>query len=181
MDPIRHGRTILSRAVPLIAAALLAVAVAPGTTAAASGPIHVGPIENTYSFVGFACDGFDILIEGAGTDSFTIWFDDAGGVVKVLYRARYPHDTLTNTSTGQSIVVRGEFQETLEWTDEGEFSKTISGFRYMVNEPGTGATIRDVGRIVYGDLEQTLLLLEAGEHDLALEEQLDATFCAALA
>lgn len=60
------------------------------------------------------CDGFDILIEGSGTDSFTVFRDDAGEVTKVIYRARYPHDVSTNTVTGRSIVVRGEFNEFIE-------------------------------------------------------------------
>ena len=51
----------------------------------------------------------------------------------------------------------------------------------MVNEPGVGATIRDVGRIVYGDLAQTIVLWEAGKHDLALDEAFQPIFCAALA
>ncbi len=34
----------------------------------ASAPLHVGPFENEYSFVGVNCDGFDINIRGAGTD-----------------------------------------------------------------------------------------------------------------
>jgi hypothetical protein len=118
------------------------------TAAATSGPYHVGPFYNSYSFVGFSCDGFDILIEGAGTDEYTIWRDSDGNLEKVLYRARYQHDTLTNTVTGRSIVVRGEFQETnvpIAGTDE--FTKTITGFRYMVNESGAGVTISEVGRI----------------------------------
>jgi hypothetical protein len=97
-------------------------------------------------------------------------------VTEVLYRARYRHDTLTNTVTGRSIVVRGEFQELVEripGTDE--FTKTIDGFRYMVNEPGVGVTIRDVGRITYGDLEQTIVLWQAGEHDLTLDAAFQPT------
>ncbi|HEX8939817.1 MAG TPA: hypothetical protein VF763_06600 [Candidatus Limnocylindrales bacterium] len=62
----------------------------------------------------------------------------------------------------------------------GLTSKTITGFRYMVTEPGTGVTIRDVGRIVYGDLEQTVELWAAGKHDLVYESQFDGVFCAAL-
>jgi hypothetical protein len=152
------------------------------SAARAGGPLHSGPFTNSYSFIGFNCDGFDILIEGAGTDSFTVFLDDAGEVTKVIYRARYPRDTLTNTTTGRSIVVRGEFQEFIEripGTDE--FTKTIVGFRYMVNEPGVGVTIRDVGRITYSDLEQTIVLWQAGEHDLALDAAFEPTFCAALA
>ena len=51
----------------------------------------------------------------------------------------------------------------------------------MVNEPGVGVTIRDVGRITYGDLEQTIVLWQAGEHDLALDAAFEPTFCSALA
>jgi hypothetical protein len=152
------------------------------TAARAGGPLHFGPFTNSYSFIGFNCDGFDILIEGEGTDSFTVFLDDAGEVTSVIYRARYPYDTLTNTVTGESIIVRGEFNEFVEripGTDE--FTKTIVGFRYMVNEPGVGVAVRDVGRITYGDLEQTIILWQAGEHDLALDEAFQPTFCAALA
>ena len=62
-----------------------------------------------------------------------------------------------------------------------QFTKTIVGFRYMVNDPGVGVTIRDVGRITYGDLGQTIVLWQAGEHDLALDAAFQPTFCAALA
>jgi hypothetical protein len=166
---------------PTIAGVVMAALLA-ASAARAGGPLHFGPFTNTYSFIGFNCDGFDVLIEGAGTDSFTEFQDGAGETTKVIYRARYPHDTLTNTVTGKSIVVRGEFQEVIEpipGTDEAR--KTITGFRYLVNEPGMGVTIRDVGRIEYGDLEQTLVEWQAGEHDLALDAAFEPTFCGALA
>jgi hypothetical protein len=76
-------------------AAVLALAPA-ASSARASGPLHDGPFMNSYDFIGFNCGGFDVRIEGAGTDSFTT-FLDAGDLTKVIYRARYPHDTLTNT------------------------------------------------------------------------------------
>ncbi len=160
---------------------LLASGLVPGTVMA-GGPDHQGPFVNEYSFIGFGCGSFDVLIEGAGTDEFTIWTDASGEVERVLYRARYPHDTLTNTVTGRSIVVRAAFEERIvriPGTDE--YTKTITGFRYLVNEPGAGVTIRDVGRIVYGDLDQSIVLWQAGEHNLALDDQFEALFCAALA
>ena len=166
----------------LVTAGLVVTALLAASAARASAPLHFGPFTNSYSFIGMHCDGFDVLIEGAGTDTFTVFLDEAGEVTKVIYRARYPHDVLTNAVTGKSIVVRGEFQEFIEripGTDE--FMKTIVGFRYLVNEPGVGATVRDVGRIVYGDLEQTIVLWQAGEHDLALDAAIEPTFCAALA
>jgi hypothetical protein len=170
------------RSISALLVSILALTAAVPASAAAAGPHMFGPFTNTYSFIGFNCPGFDIQIQGSGTDEYTIWRDDAGDLTKVFYRGRYPHDTLTNTVTGRSIVVRGEFQETnvpIAGTDE--FTKTITGFRYIVDEPGTGVTIRDVGRIVYGDLEQTVLLWEAGQHDLVFDRQLDGVFCGALA
>ena len=167
----------------LLAAGLVATALFAASVARAGGaPLTVGPFTNSYSFIGMHCDGYDVLIEGAGTDTFTVFLDDAGEIARVIYRARYPHDTLTNTVTGKSIVNRGVFQEVIErvpGTDE--FTKEISGFRYFVNEPGLGVTIRDVGRITYGDLEQTIVLWQAGKHDLALDAAIEPTFCAALA
>jgi hypothetical protein len=149
----------------------------------ASPPLHFGPFTRTFSDIGFNCDGFDVRIESEGTDSFTVFVDDSGEVTKMLYRARYPHDTLTNTVTGKSIVVRAAFNEVVEPVpgSDDEFTKTITGFRYMVNEPGVGVTVRDVGRITYGDLEQTIILWQAGEHQLALETAFEPTFCGALA
>jgi hypothetical protein len=163
-------------------AAMIGATLTAGTAAAAAGPEHFGPFEVEYSFVGFNCDGFDVLIEGASTDAFTVWSDATGEVEKILYRARPQHDTLTNLTTGKSIIVRGEFQETIvRDPSTGDFIKTITGFRYLVNEPGTGVTVRDVGRITYGDLAQTIVLWEAGYHDLALDAQIEPAFCAALA
>jgi hypothetical protein len=154
---------------------------APGAAFAAA-PETFGPFHDTADFIGFACDGFDIRIQGSGSTTFTVWFDENGDIERLLQRSRFPHDTLTNTVTGKSIVVRGEFNERVEYDPATDtWMKTITGFRYMVNEPGTGVTIRDVGRIQYGDLEQTLVLWEAGEHDLALDEQFWPTFCGALA
>ena len=119
-------------------AAMVSATLTAGTAAAAGGPERFGPFEVEYSFVGFNCDGFDVLIEGAGTDEFVVWSDAAGDVEKIVYRARYPYDTLTNLSTGRSIVNRGEFQETIvPDPSTGDYIKTITGFRYLVNEPGS--------------------------------------------
>jgi hypothetical protein len=177
MDRARKQR--IGRLASLVTG-LLASAVASATVQAA-GPEQFGPDVQEYAFVGIECDGFDILIEGSGTDSYSVWFDAAGDVERVLYRARYPHDTLTNLSTGASIVVRGEFQEMfVREPGTGDFTKTITGFRYMVNVPGQGVTVRDVGRITYGDLEQTIVSWQAGKHELALDSQIAPALCGAL-
>ena len=162
--------------------ALLATAALTASPVSASTQERLGPTSYDYTFVGFTCPGFDIVIHGMGSDRATVFFDGSGEVSKVVYYGRFPHDVLTNSVSGRSIVVRGEFQEFIEpiaGTDE--FMKTVVGFRYMVNEPSVGATIREVGRISFADLEQTIVTFKAGKHDLALDEALWPTFCAALA
>ena len=173
----RRGRIRALLVVALVAVAALA----PGSVSANTME-RFGP--NTYegTFIGFECDGFDIVIQGRGSDRWTFFFDNDDEIVKAIYSASFPHDVMTNSVTGRSIVVRGEFQELIEripGTDE--YTKTVVGFRYMVNEPGAGATIRDVGRIGYGDLEQSIIDFQAGRHDLALDDALWPTFCSALA
>jgi hypothetical protein len=167
---------------PLMVVVLMALATLTASPVSAVAPEQFGPETDTYTFIGFNCDGFDIQIAGGGTSRVTVYFDSSGEVTKVTYFARAPHDVMTNTVTGRSIVVRGEFQEFIVRTPgTDEFIKTVVGFRYLVNEPGVGVTIRDVGRITYGDLEQTIIRWQAGEHDLALDDQFQPTFCAALA
>jgi hypothetical protein len=58
---------------------------------------------------------------------------------------------------------------------------TVVGFRYMVNQPGSGATIQEVGRISYETANEILVTFQAGKHDLAHDEDLWGTFCGALA
>ena len=76
---------------------------------------------------------------------------------------------------------RGIARRTGRTPGTDELTKSVIGFRYLVNEPGEGVTVRDVGRITYGDLEQTIVAWQAGKHDLALDAQFQPTFCAALA
>jgi hypothetical protein len=174
----RGRRAIRSLAI----VALLATAALTATPVSANTQERFGPTSYDYTFIGFNCLGFDIVIHGTGTDRATVFFGGSGEISKVIYDGRFPHDVLTNSATGRSIVVRGEFQEFIEpvpGTDQ--FMKTVVGFRYMVNAPGTGSTIREVGRISFADLEQTIITFQAGKHDLALDVALSPTFCAALA
>ena len=180
--PSRAGARRTGRLVPFLVAALLATAGLTASPVSAFAPERFGPTTYDYTFIGFSCDRFDIEIAGAGTDWDTVFFDGSGEFVKDVYFARFPHDVMTNTVTGRSIVVQGDFQifvDRVPGTDE--FVKTVVGHRYLVNEPGVGVTIRDVGRITYADLEETIVSRQAGEHDLAFDDQLQPTFCAALA
>jgi hypothetical protein len=162
--------------------AVLAIALLAAAGASANAPLRLGPFSNSYDDIGMSCPGFDIRIQGVETFGVSVYWNADGSVARVVRHDSAPHDVLTNTVTGKSFVVRAEFDETITpipGTDEA--TKTIVGYRYLVNDPGVGATIRDVGRIAYGDFEQTIILWQAGEHDLALDSEIGPTFCAALA
>jgi len=166
----------------LLIGGLVAIGAMTAVPVSASAPVRFGPNTYDYNFIGFNCDGFDIQIAGAGTDRATVFFDGSGNVVKFAIYGRFPHDVLTNTVTGRSVIVRAEFNEFFEpipGTDE--FSKTVVGFRYMVNEPGSGTTIKEVGKISFADLQQLVVTFQAGKHDLALDEALLGAFCTTLA
>jgi hypothetical protein len=165
----------------VVLAAAMATSLLTVPSANAASPLIFGPFQSSDTLYFSDC-GFDVRLVTNVTETFTVFRDNNGEPARVIYRVRAPHDVFTNLGSGRSIVVRGEFQEFIErlpGTDQ--FTKEISGFRYLVNEPGVGVVIRDVGRIIYGDLEQTIVLWEAGKHDLVFEDDIQPVFCSALA
>lgn len=125
------------------------------------------------------CDGFEIGLTTTGTTGVTIFFDDAGEVIKVLFRTRV-RDVLTNSVTGKTVVNRGVFQETFTRVDDtDEFTSVLVGFRFMGTFPGEGLVLQDVGRIEFSPFEEEILFL-AGQHHLIDEASEPPVFCAAL-
>jgi hypothetical protein len=124
------------------------------------------------------CDGFEIALTTTGTENVTVFFDDAGEVIKVLVRQRV-RDVFTNSVTGKTVVNRGVFQETftrIEGTDD--FTATVTGFRFMGTFPGEGLVLQDVGR--FEESPDGEILFVAGQHDLLTEAAEPAVICAAL-
>ena len=149
--------------------------------AAASVPEHLGPFIETGQFT-VDCGAFEASVTGTSSTRFTVFFDTNGDVTRVQQFVRAPSDEWVNTTTGKTIIVRGEFQQTytrVPGTDE--FTVTIVGHRYMVNEPGLGVTVQEVGRIIYADPSEETILAMAGQHDLADQDLIGPVFCGALA
>jgi hypothetical protein len=124
------------------------------------------------------CEGFEIALTTSGTGNVTVFFDDAGEVIKVLVRHRL-RDVFTNSVTGKTVVNRGVFQETftpIEGTDD--FTATVTGFRFMGTFPGEGLVLQDVGR--FEESPDGEILFVAGQHDLLPETAEPAVICAAL-
>jgi len=162
--------------------ATLVLCLLPAAAARAADPEHIGPFSDTYSFIGMTCDGFDIRIEGTETRSATLFFGDQAQLDRVIERVVAPHDVLTNTVTGESIVNRGEFTHFYQRNPGSDtFKVAITGFRYFVNRAGDGVVLRDVGRIIYATQFQEDVLFSAGVHELAYDADIEPAFCAALA
>ena len=154
--------------------------VLPLTPAAAEPPESAGPFTDTYSF-SVDCGDFVAHVEGTATFRQRVFFDSDGDVARWVQFIRAPRDVWTNTTSGKTVVVRGEFQQTYTPDVEaGRVTVVIRGFRYLVNEPGSGVTVQEVGRIAYDGLDETTVLAMAGQHDLADPSLIEPTFCASL-
>jgi hypothetical protein len=126
------------------------------------------------------CDGFEIGLETTGTFDVTVFFDEAGEVVKVLTQTRAT-DIFTNSVTGKTLTNRGVFQEIFTRIDDtDDFTHVLVGFRFMGTSPGEGLILQDVGRIVYSPNEEEILFL-AGQHKVSEGVDFEAVLCAALA
>jgi len=146
-------------------------------TVSAGQPIRLGPFVDTYQFT-VDCGTFEATVSGTSSTRFVVFFDTSGNLTRVEQIVRAPADLWVNATSGSSIVVRGEFQQTF---DVGAGTVTVVGFRYIVNQPGSGVTVQEVGRIVYADpIEETILSM-AGQHNVAQENLIPGVFCAALA
>ena len=125
---------------------------------------------------------FEASVSGTGTFRATVFFDESGDVIREQQFIRAPSDLWTNTTTGKTIEVRAEFQQTYTWVPErGEYTVTVVGHRYLANEPGSGVTVQEVGRIVYADPSEQAILTMAGQHDLAQATRIEPVFCGRLA
>jgi len=170
--------------VPRLAAVLAASAcsVLAAGSASASPPDHFVQSSNESFEFTVDCGTFEAHVAGTVSDRFTVFFDSAGNVTRFTEFVSAPRDVWTNMESGESIVVRGHFVQVhnrVPGTDE--FDRTVTGFRYLVNEPGKGVTIKDAGRIVYEDLNESTWRDLAGRHDFADGSLIAPTLCAALA
>ena len=80
------------------------------------------------------CGTFDAHVAGTVSDRFAVFFDADGNVTRFTEFVSAPRDVWTNTTTGESIVVRGHFVQIhnrIPGTDE--FGRTVTGFQYLVN------------------------------------------------
>lgn len=164
----------------LVPAALCGAMLTPAGTAAAAAPLKFDFIESYDETID--CGDFDARIQGESRVRFLVYLDKSGDLLRITKYVNAPADIWTNTTNGASITVRGNFVMSSELIPDSEdFAVTIRGFRYLVNVPGEGVTVQEVGRITYEDAALEVALAQSGQHDLPAGSLVEPGLCSALA
>lgn len=172
------NRRVMGICVAVAGTALTCVA----APAAASQPEQFTVYRDEPMTFSIDCGDFVASGEGVYSERWIFFLDSEGNVTRFAEYASAPADVWTNSETGATITIRGRFQQfydPIPGTDEA--TVTVTGFRYIVNEPGSGVTIQEVGRIVYEDFSETTWQAIAGQHDLAVGDMVEPAICEALA
>ena len=155
-----------------------ATALATVLPASASAPDHFTVARDEQSTFSIDCGDFLATGEGTFSDRFTVYFDSDGNVTRFTEFVSAPADVWTNTVTGATITIRGHFvqrHDRIPGTDE--FNRTVTGFRYIINQPGSGAVIKEVGRVTYDNLDETSWSFLAGQHDWVDQALIEPGIC----
>ena len=100
-------------------------------------------------------DNFTDYYDVAETDIF----DRFGNLVQVTYHAEH-HSADTNSVTGLTLHEHGHFNETDDYV-AGTF--TLTGNQEIINVPGSGVVVQDVGRLVF-DSDFNILFFGGGRN-----------------
>ena len=165
----------------VVPTALCLAVLTPGKTASADPPLGFGSFVEAYDLP-VDCGSFDARIQGESTTRFMVFWDKNSDLLRFTKYVNAPADVMTNTKTGESITIRGHFVMSHQLIpDSADFAVTVRGFRYLVNVPGSGATVQEVGRITYEDAALEVALAQAGQHDLPAGSLVEPGLCSALA
>jgi hypothetical protein len=172
----RHTQPVIRLGLLTAVSGALALSLTPPASAGA--PDHFTVARDEHST--FSIDCGDFVAEGEGTfsDRFTVYFDREGNVTRFTEFVSAPADVWTNPETGATITIRGHFtqhHERIPGTDD--FNRTVTGFRYIVNQPGSGAVIQEVGRVTYDNLDETSWSFLAGQHDWVDQALIEPGIC----
>jgi len=151
----------------------LALGLVVATGAGAAKPTKDGVAVIPYGFAA-DCGAFANVVQGQETFWAQTFFDRRGNPV-----SRVEHDafaeTDTNSVSGATLRFSGR---TVTTYDLVVGTRTVVGKEFLMTDPGGGAVIHDVGRVVFD--EPFHVSFEAGRHDV-LHGNIDELACRALA
>lgn len=142
----------------VLIAALVAVGSGLAAPVSAAQP-YLEPLSDAGTEV-ISCGGFDARFTRSFTGTISVFVDGAGEPIRVLIVAHMV-GSLENLSSGLTLPLRGDSIVAIDLAD-GTFAFT--GNVLIGNRAGTGAVLKDVGRIVFDAADE--IILWAGPHDL---------------
>jgi hypothetical protein len=159
--------------VPVAIAAGLLLPATAAAAAPAKGPVEVIPYQFSAdcSPYGFS---FDNNVDGQETIWVETFTDSQGNPIRQVAHDRFV-ETDTNSMTGKTLRLTGKRIETLDLVAD---TRTDVGIDFLMTDPGTGAVIHDIGRVVFD--APFHVSFEAGPHPV-LHGDIDALACNALA
>ena len=122
----------------------------------------------------FALDSpplFTDFVDAVGT----VYFDQSGEPVRIIIHWEH-HSNDTNSVTGLTLHEHGHFTETIDLLSGTD---TITSNEEVMNRPGTGVVVQDVGKVVY-DADGNLVFFAGGRNHSGVLLG-DEVLCAALA
>jgi hypothetical protein len=137
----------------------------------------LAPERQPFSFVGHGVidcgtfvDAFDDFFNGFDT----VYFDAAGSPIREVINVEH-HSNDSNSVTGLLLHEHGHFTVTIDLLSG---TQTVTGNSEIMNRPGTGVVIQDVGRAVF-DQDGNLVFFAGGRKHSQLFLG-DEIFCQAL-
>ncbi|HKF32914.1 MAG TPA: hypothetical protein VKB37_11155 [Jatrophihabitantaceae bacterium] len=169
--------TRIRRWAAFVSITFAAAMLVPAATATAATP-DKGAVE-VFPYQGSAdCSPYGFTFDNnvKGQESFWVqtFFDTHGNPVKQVTHDSFS-ETDTNSVSGKTLRLSGKRVETLDFVLN---TRTDVGIDFIMIDPGTGAVILDVGRVVFD--APFHVSFEAGPHPV-LHGDIDQLACTALA
>jgi hypothetical protein len=138
----------------------------------------LAPLKESFSFSNIGvtkCGTFkDQFMDFFDANAAT-YFDSGGNPIRFVIHWEH-HSNDTNSVTGLTLHEHGHFTETIDLLSGTD---TITGNEEIMNRPGTGVVVQDVGRVVF-DADGNLVFFAGGrKHSEVLLG--DQVLCDALA
>jgi hypothetical protein len=167
----------MQRLALLLCLVALPLAVA-ATAAANTTQTTIITVHSTHPFDGaIAACGFPINLQEDGSFKDTLYYDNAGTLVKEILTPFGGSFTLTatNPANGKSTTTQAQTEVTvIRYNPDGsEASASANGVFYNFHVPGLGTILHSTGRLVFDGNGN--LVFESGPH--AFRDQNTAAFC----
>jgi hypothetical protein len=136
------------------------------------------PVRESASFTDsdfIQCDGFQDQFTDFFDAKAATYFDSAGNPIRIIVHWEH-HSNDTNSVTGLTLHEHGHFTET---DDLLTGTATITGNQEIMNRPGSGVVVQDVGRVVFDAAFNIVFFAGGRKHSEVLLG--DQVLCDALA